>query len=67
MNINLDPKDTTEDCAVKEESSIPDIEQLVANTVDINGSKVTSENNMWKNTKLIIKEGILKLNIFRLY
>ena len=39
MNINLDPKDTTEDCAVKEESSIPDIEQLVANTVDINGSK----------------------------
>ena len=39
MHISLDPKDATEDCAVKEESSIPDIEQLVANTVDINGSK----------------------------
>ena len=39
MNINLDPKDSTEDCAVKEESSIPDNEQLVANKVEINGSK----------------------------
>ena len=44
MNINLDPKDTTEDCAVKEESSIPEIEQLVANKVDINGS----ESDVWK-------------------
>lgn len=44
MNINLDPKDTTEDSAVKEESSIPETEQLVANKVDINGS----ESDVWK-------------------
>ena len=39
MNINLDPKETTEDCAVKEESSIPDMQQLVANNIDINDNK----------------------------
>lgn len=38
MNINLDPKETTED-VVKEESSSPDTQQLVANNFDNNDSK----------------------------
>ena len=39
MNTNLDPKETTEDCVVKEESSSPDTQQLVTNNLDNNDSK----------------------------
>lgn len=34
LNVILDPKETTDDCVVKEESSIPDSQELVA--VEIN-------------------------------
>ena len=44
MNTNLDPKDTTEDCVVKEESSSPDTQQLLTNNLDNNDSK----NKSWK-------------------
>lgn len=38
ISFNLDPKQTEEDCAVKEESSTPDKEQLVASEVNVGGS-----------------------------
>lgn len=70
ISFNLDPKQTQEDCALKEESSTPDKEQLVATEVDVGGSTSDSwkkkiVQSFWNVTNLLTEKYFY--NILKLY